>query len=315
MLLHEFVPGGNQEPRIQDRNLYRIYRLHYHGGQYMKRRGRSSEGAAELRPTEGLTLDAKVRIAAIVIDDALNQFQKPVVIWTGGKDSMLALWYVREACRVRGMEVPPHILFIDHGMHFDETWQLLDQVAEDWRLEKMVVRNDDVLAHAGELGERIKVSQLSPENRQEARRTGYRKSSFPYALGGLVTNQLLKTVPMNASIREHRFDGVVTGIRRDEDEVRSRDAFISPREDPPHARIHPILHFSEREVWLESLKLGLPLHPLYEKGWRSIDGKYDSKKVGDVPAWEQDLERTEERSGRAQDKELLMERLRQLGYM
>ncbi len=280
----------------------------------MKRSRQLGKEPASLGPPEGLTLGAKVRIAAMVIDDALNQFQNPVVMWTGGKDSMLALWYVREACKGRESTVPP-ILFIDHGMHFEETWQLLDEITEDWGLEKMVVRNDDVLAHAGQPGERIKLSQLNPENRREAQRTGYRKSSFPYALGDLVANHLLKTVPMNDSIREHRFDGVVTGIRRDEDEARSREAFISPREDPPHARIHPILHFSEREVWLENLKLGLPLHPLYEKGWRSIDGRYDSKKVGDAPAWEQDLEGTEERSGRAQDKELIMERLRKLGYM
>ncbi len=227
---------------------------------------------------------------------------------------MLGLWYVREVCEERGAPVPP-ITFIDHGMHFDETWHLLDQVVADWGLEKMVVRNEDVISRAGEPGSRIKVTQLSPENRLEAQRTGYRKSSFPYALGDLLANHLLKTVPMNEAIREHSFDGVVTGIRWDEDEARSRERFISLRDDPPHARIHPILHFSEREVWLESIKLALPLHPLYEKGWRSIDGKYDSKKVGDAPAWEQDLEGTEERAGRAQDKELLMERLRKLGYM
>ena len=59
----------------------------------------------------------------------------------------------------------------------------------------------------------------------------------------------------------------------------------------------------------------LPIHPLYYQGYRSIDGKYDSKKIDDKPAWEQDLEKTEERAGRAQDKEQMMERLRKFGYM
>ena len=59
----------------------------------------------------------------------------------------------------------------------------------------------------------------------------------------------------------------------------------------------------------------LPIHPLYYKGYRSIDGKYDSKKIGDKPAWEQDLENTEERAGRAPDKEKMMERLREFGYI
>ncbi|MFQ5910731.1 MAG: phosphoadenosine phosphosulfate reductase family protein [Thermoplasmata archaeon] len=270
--------------------------------------------AQVLDPVEGLSLEAKVQIAGIVVGEALDRFQKTVVMWTGGKDSMLALWFVREACMKRNVHYPP-CLFVDHGTHFDETWRLLEEVAEAWDLTTLVARNDEILEGHPESGSPIKISQLSPANQREVRRTGYRKSSFPYELGSLVANHLLKTVPMNEAIREHGFGGVITGIRWDEGESRSRERFISPREDPPHARIHPILHFAEREVWMETLRLGIPLHPLYAKGWRSIDGRYDSRKVSDSPAWEQDLEATEERIGRAQDKELLMERLRKLGYM
>ncbi|MFQ5910828.1 MAG: phosphoadenosine phosphosulfate reductase family protein [Thermoplasmata archaeon] len=281
----------------------------------MGRRGRlPKESGLARAPEEKLSLAAKIRVAEAVMDDALTRFHHPVVMWTGGKDSMLALWYVREECGRLEVPLPP-VLFIDHGLHFDETWELLDQVTSTWGLKKIVGKNADVLTHASEHASPIRISELSVENRREAERTGYGRATFPYSLGDLLTNHLLKTVPMNDAIVEHQFDGVVTGIRWDEDEARSRERFISPREEPPHARIHPILHFTEREVWMETLKHRLPLHPLYEQGWRSIDGKYDSVKVGDAPAWEQDLEGTEERGGRAQDKELLMERLRQLGYM
>ena len=281
----------------------------------MRRRDRrSTEPRLGPSPKEGLSLEGKIRVSEAVVQDALARFHNPVVMWTGGKDSMLTLWYVNQACE-KLETTPPPVVFIDHGLHFDETWQLLDLVTSDWDLNMIIVRNEDVLSHAGEPGSRIRISDLAPDNRREAQRTGYGKPSFPYSLGDLLTNHLLKTVPMNDAIREKGFDGVATGIRWDEDEARSRERFISSREDPPHARIHPILHFTEREVWMETLKNRLPLHPLYEKGWRSIDGRYDSKKVGDVPAWEQDMEGTDERAGRAQDKELLMERLRQLGYM
>lgn len=120
---------------------------------------------------------------------------------------------------------------------------------------------------------------------------------------------------MYRAIRERVYDGVITGIRRDEGEARSLERFISPRSDPPHACVHPVLHFTEREVWVETLRRDLPLDPLYGNGFRSVDGKYDSEKVADAPAWEQDLEATEERAWRAQDKEFLMERLPQLGSM
>lgn len=66
---------------------------------------------------------------------------------------------------------------------------------------------------------------------------------------------------------------------------------------------------------METFRRDLPRHPLYEKGFRSIDGKFDSHSVSDLPAWEQDLENTFERAGRAQDKEQIMEKLRELGYM
>ncbi len=227
---------------------------------------------------------------------------------------MLALSYVREACEEQSTPCPP-VLFIDHGMHFSETWSLFEEVRDTWQLELVVVRNEDVLSQATEPGSRIRVSQLSKANQLEARRTGYRKVAFAYSLDSIVANHLLKTVPMNEAIREHEFDAVVTGIRWDENEARSRERFVSPRSEPPHARIHPILHFTEREVWMETLGRGLPLHPLYEKGYRSIDGVYESQRTGELPAWEQDLEGSSERAGRAQDKELLMQRLRELGYM
>lgn len=263
---------------------------------------------------DGLSREAKARIARIVVEDALNRFERPVSMWTAGKDSTLMLWFVRAVAEEMGAPFPP-ILFIDHGMHFEETWQLLEQVQKSWSLKTIIARNDDILSRTPAPGAMLRLKDLSEENQQEAMRAGGRERKFPYALGNLIANHLLKTVPMNDAIRKNGFDCVFTGIRWDEDEARSRERFASPRKDPSHVRIHPILHFSEREVWMETLSLGLPRHPLYDRGYRSFDGKYDSRRVGDVPAWEQDLDRTPERMGRAQDKEQIMERLRELGYM
>ena len=272
-------------------------------------------GATTFVPSrDGLSLDAKNRIARIVVGDALDQFERPVVMWTGGKDSTLMLSFVRAVAEERGASLPP-ILFIDHGTHFEETWKLLQQVVASWGLQSIVARNDDILSRSPKPGEPIKIKDLSPENQEQVARTGYREKVFPYALGNLVANHLLKTVPMNAAIRKHGFDAVFTGIRWDEDAARAAERFVSPRANPPHVRVHPILHFSEREVWMETLRLGLPRHSLYDQGFRSFDGKYDSRRVGDLPAWLQDLDHTQERQGRAQDKEQIMDRLRELGYM
>ena len=90
---------------------------------------------------------------------------------------------------------------------------------------------------------------------------------------------------------------------------------MSPRNNPEHIRIQPILPFLEKDIWQYIFKHNLLIHPKYYEGYRSIDGIHDSKKVSDLPAWEQDFDVISERSGRSQDKEGMMEKLRKFGYM
>ena len=59
----------------------------------------------------------------------------------------------------------------------------------------------------------------------------------------------------------------------------------------------------------------IPVSPKYFAGFRSLGSEVSTEKSDEDPAWLQDIENTTERAGRAQDKEDLMERLRDLGYM
>ena len=70
-------------------------------------------------------------------------------------------------------------------------------------------------------------------------------------------------------------------------------------------RIHPILHFSEKDIWEYTKHFGVPYVDLYDKGYRSLGEKPFTKPV---PAG------GNERSGREREKEELMQRLRKLGY-
>lgn len=95
--------------------------------------------------------------------------------------------------------------------------------------------------------------------------------------------------------------------------------YFSPREgtefSPEHDRISPMLHFTEREVWQAIHAYGIPFCKLYAEGYRSLGARVTTGAADDIPAWEQDLENTSERVGRRQDKEGLMKKLRELGYM
>jgi len=256
-------------------------------------------------------LDEKLIYSEGIIAQALRKATRPVVLYTGGKDSTVMLWLVR---RVSPAPEKIPALLIDHGLHFPETWEFLEDVKERWNVKLIVARNEDVLAHAQEPGAEIRVSSLDGDNQSEVRRVlGYHDETFPYTLDTEVGNHLLKTVALKRAIKTHGFDVIFVGIRWDEHPARSGEKFFSPREDPPHTRVHPILHLSERDIWTVMLDEKLPTHPLYAKGYRSLDS-IEAKRGSDLPAWEQELGK-DERSGREQDKEGVMERLRALGYM
>lgn len=270
-------------------------------------------GRRQFHP-EVLPISTRVRIAEEVVADAIRQFRNPAILWTGGKDSTLVLWIVRKVCLQLGKELPPAI-FIDHGLHFAEVFEFMRHVQSAWDVKVLVARNDEFLARAEKPGGPVQMGSLGRENQEVLRHIGFAGDSIRWDLSTIEGNHLLKTFPMNQLVRQHSFDALFTGIRRDEDEARAGESFFSPRRNPHHVRIHPILMFDERAVWNVTLHNRLPICALYARGYRSFDAEFDTTKTGDGPAWEQDLDATPERAGRGQDKEGIMRRLRELGYM
>ncbi|AEN04561.1 phosphoadenosine phosphosulfate reductase [halophilic archaeon DL31] len=303
-------------------------------------------------PEDYPSLQHKIEKAIEVTKQGLEEYENPAIMWTGGKDSTLALYFVKEVAERHDLEVPPAV-FLDHYQHFDELIEFVKHWAEEWDLDVQFARNDDVGAYVDEHGltpgDDIEISELNEQNRHHIRNIlEYEEETFPFLLDTYVGNHLLKTVPLNNAIEELDIDGIISGVRWDEQEARADETFFSPRHDPeiypPHDRIQPILHFDERAVWdcfwhyvvpdtvegypddgyipddADDLPNGLtqddiPVSPKYFAGFRSLGSEVSTEKSESNPAWHQDLENTTERAGRAQDKEDLMERLRDLGYM
>jgi phosphoadenosine phosphosulfate reductase len=302
-------------------------------------------------PADYPALEDKIEKAVEVVRVGLEQYENPAIMWTGGKDSTLTLYFVKEVAEEFGYELPPTI-FIDHFQHFDELLEFVDHWAEQWDLEVVFARNEDVGDYVEseglEPGDDIPIEALSEHNQHHVRNIlEYEEETFPFLLDTYVGNHLLKTVALNDAIEGHDIDGIISGVRWDEQEARADETFFSPRHDPdiypPHDRVQPILQFEERAVWdafwnyvvpesvpeyptghvpqdYDDLPEGLthadiPVSPKYFEGFRSLGSEVSTKRSEDQPAWLQDLEGTTERAGRAQDKEDLMERLRDLGYM
>jgi len=303
-------------------------------------------------PDDYPTIRDKIEKAIEVTREGLEQYRNPVVMWTGGKDSTLTLYFIKEVAEQFGLEVPPAV-FIDHFQHFDEIHDFVDHWADEWELEVIYARNEDVgeyvAEHGLEPGDVIPVDALSEHNQHHVRNIlEYEEDTFPFLLDTYVGNHLLKTVALNATLTEYDVDGVISGVRWDEQEARADETFFSPRHDPetypPHDRIQPILQFTERDVWeafwhfvvpdtVEGfpddgyvpqsdddlpngvVQADIPVSPKYFAGFRSLGSEVSTEKTTEEPAWLQNLEDTTERAGRAQDKEDLMQRLRDLGYM
>ncbi|GGP19251.1 nodulation protein [Thermocladium modestius] len=267
--------------------------------------------ASPQRRLDLLPLKYKAEIAVAVARAALETFKKAAVVWSAGKDSTVVLHAALKAREATGRDFD--VVFIDHFMHFEETLKFIEDVERQWGLKVIFKGNERLRGY--KYGDEVKVDELDPRDREELLKIGYTAPSFKYALNNVAANHLLKTVPMNEFIRDGGYEGVFVGIRWDENPARAGEVFFSRRQEPLHVRVHPILPFTERDVWNYTLENKLPINPLYYRGFRSIDDKYESKPTGDKPAWEQDLEGTPERVGRAQDKEGIMELLRRYGYM
>lgn len=251
-----------------------------------------------------------------IIQQTVDRYgeKSTALAWTGGKDSTLLLWLVREVCIEKNTSLP-QIVFIDEGDLFPEILQFSKKLISDWSLDVTFVQNTDVMKQVKKLGDAVSVAKLSQQNQEALKELGFKKKSFLFEPESLVGNHLMKTVALNTYIRRQKISALMTGIRKDEQEARSKETYFSERKNPQHTRVHPLLDFTEKDVWNVILQKHVPYSSLYKKGYRSLGAKSSTRQTSSLPAWKQDLRNTPERGGRRQDKEKIMEKLRKLGYM
>ena len=254
-----------------------------------------------------------------VIREAYHRFRRIAVLWSVGKDSTTLLWLCRKAFFGH---VPFPVVHIDTSYKFPEMYAFRDKYAREWGLDLIVGRNEEALA-AG----------MGPD-----------------AGAKLECCTQLKTNALKMLIREHRFEAILLGIRRDEHGIRAKERYFSPRDesfqwdyknqpaelwdqyrslsdDREHLRIHPLLHMRELDVWRYVEREKLPVTGLYYarngKRYRSIGCQTCCSPVDSTASTVEEVieeirtSDVSERSGRAQDKEdaYTMQKLRALGYM
>ncbi|MDP9067538.1 MAG: phosphoadenylyl-sulfate reductase [Actinomycetota bacterium] len=141
------------------------------------------------------------------------------------------------------------VLFLDTGFHFEETLRFRDRIAEMWDLKIVTLR--------GGHGNAANQAEIyGPEL--------YRRS--PDTCCGIN-----KVKPLQAALEE--YDGWISGLRRDQSPLRSETPIIEAQLLPSGneiMKIHPLARWNKSDVDAYISEHGIPTHPLFEQGYRSI---------------------------------------------
>ncbi len=217
-----------------------------------------------------------------VIREVKARFNNPIILCSGGKDSLTMLSLIRNSFFG---EIPFPVVLLDTSYQFRETYDYMDKLSKAWSFNYIRAKNVDAL----------------------------REGCSVETEGRFKCCTKLKTDVLNNYIKENNVDAVLVGVRWDEHGVRGKESIFSIRHDPKHIRVHPLLNWSEKDVWQYIRKYNLPYNCLYD---RVEHGNLVFRSIGCYPCTKPiPMESMSERAGRAQDKEEVMESLRALGYM
>lgn len=187
-----------------------------------------------------------------VIREVAAQFERPALLFSGGKDSIVLSHLSRKA--FYPARIPFPLIHIDTGHNFEDTLSFRDELV-------------------AELGVRLIVGKVqdSIDSGRVKEETGYNAS-----------RNMLQTVTLLDALEEHKIDAAMGGARRDEEKARAKERFFSHRDefgqwDPKnqrpelwnifngkknpgeHFRVFPISNWTEMDVWqyihMEKIKL------------------------------------------------------------
>jgi sulfate adenylyltransferase subunit 2 len=196
--------------------------------------------SVETSPNTGLSYLRELEAESVhVMREVAAEFERPVLLFSGGKDSIVLLRLAEKAFRPARFPFP--VMHVDTGHNFPEVLEFRDR-------------------RVAELGERLIVASVQESiDRGRAVEEG-------------ASRNRLQTVTLLDAIAEHRFDAAFGGARRDEERSRAKERVFSfrdrhghwePRAQRPelwnlyngvvgpgeHARVFPLSNWTELDVW------------------------------------------------------------------
>jgi len=283
--------------------------------------------------------------SVFILREAYREFKQLVMLWSIGKDSTVLLWLARKAFFGH---VPIPLMHIDTTYKVPSMIEYRDRLARGWGLNLIFGRNDAALAEKRTFpdGTATRLQCCATLKSEALKKT--LSGEWPRWIVDPKTGQYIRTDGGEP------FTGVIVGVRADEEGSRSKERYFSPRDQhnewdvadqPPelwsyfktdfapgtHVRVHPLLDWTELNIWEYIEAENIPVISLYfDQGdgqrYRSLGCAPCTKPVAstakNVRAIIEELRTGKfaniaERGGREQDKEdgQGLETLRRDGYM
>ncbi|MFH1727840.1 MAG: sulfate adenylyltransferase subunit CysD [Pseudomonadota bacterium] len=280
-----------------------------------------------------------------IIREAYANFKNLGMLWSIGKDSTVLVWLTRKAFYGH---VPFPLIHVDTNYKISEMTEYRDAFAREWKIDMIYGMNTKALSEKNTYPD-------GKLNRIDCCKV-LKTEALKHTLAGTWPRFRLNHDSQEYEIDNNKeaFTGVIVGVRSDEEGSRSKERYFSPRninndweiaQQPPefwnqfktdfakgtHVRIHPLLDWTELDIWEYIQREEIPMVSLYfnqgeGKRYRSL-GCYpctspvesDAKDVSEIieELKTGKFSNIAERSGREQDKEDAggLEELRKDGYM
>jgi len=280
-----------------------------------------------------------------ILREAYSEFKNLGMLWSIGKDSTVLLWLARKAFFGH---VPMPLIHIDTHYKIPEMIEYRDHFALEWGLDMIYGENSESLSNKQTFPDGNTTRIMCCKN--------LKSDALKNTLSGTWNRYRLNhdTGKYDKSQDREAFTGVIVGVRADEEGSRSKERYFSPRSEhndwkvgdqPPefwnqyktdfapgtHVRIHPLLDWTELNIWEYIEREKIPVVSLYfnqgdGKRYRSLgcfpctspvnsDARNVKEIIEELKTGK--LANIAERSGREQDKEDGggLEDLRRDGYM
>lgn len=214
-------------------------------------------------------LDELESEAIYILREVWAQFERPVILFSGGKDSILVTHLAQKA--FYPAKIPFALMHVDTGHNFPETIAFRDDLIKKLGAELIV----------GSVQESIDTGRVAEERGKNA------------------TRNALQITTLLDAIEEHKVDCAIGGGRRDEEKARAKERFFSHRDDfgqwdpknqrpelwnllngrhfeGEHFRAFPISNWTEMDVWNYILRENIDIPSLYLAHEREVVWRQDS---------------------------------------